>query len=134
MMPSSVTWFRLLRAGLKVIVSLSFGCAGHPPAQKTSAVSEASKPGWIKMIGIAEADGQLKEVYAAMKARAGSRPAVYNRSGDAPNIVKSHSLEPEGLRLAFGISGAIHWSEKSLPWVQREMINTVTSRANNCFY
>jgi hypothetical protein len=103
--------------------------------KKTPAVSEVPKQGWIKMIGIAEADGQLKELYAEMKARAGSRPTVYNTpTGDAANIVKSHSLEPEGLRLAFGISGPIHWSEKSLPWVQREMINTVTSRTNNCFY
>jgi hypothetical protein len=87
------------------------------------------------MIGIAEADGPLKEIYSRMKANSGSRPAAYNTpTGDAANIVKSHSLEPEGLRLAFGISSAIHWSDKSLPWVQREMINTVTSRANNCFY
>lgn len=93
------------------------------------------KPGWIRMIGISEAQGPLKELYAQMKSRSGSRPAVYNTpTGDAPNIVRSHSLEPEGLRLAFGISTAIHWSEKSLPWVQREMLNTVTSRANNCFY
>ncbi|MCI0628140.1 MAG: hypothetical protein L0387_41900 [Acidobacteria bacterium] len=93
------------------------------------------KQGWIQMIGIAEAEGSLKEVYLKMKANMGSRPAVYTSpTGDAPNIVKSHSLEPEGLRLAFGISSAIHWSEKSLPWVKREMINTVTSRANNCFY
>jgi len=95
----------------------------------------SSKQGWIQMIGVREAEGALKEAYVKMKTNMGSRPAVYSTStGDAPNIVKSHSLEPEGLRLAFGISTAIHWSDKSLPWVKREMINTVTSRANNCFY
>lgn len=91
--------------------------------------------GWIRMIGAREAEGALKEVYAAMRANMGSRPAVYSTpNGDAPNIVKSHSLDPEGLRLAFSMSTAIHWSDKSLPWTKREMINTVTSRANNCFY
>jgi hypothetical protein len=96
---------------------------------------KVKKQGWIRMIGVAEAHGQLKEVYDQMKARSGSRPAIYNTpTGDAANIVKSHSLDPEGLRLAFGMSGAIHWGPKSLPWVQREMLNTVTSAANQCFY
>ena len=91
--------------------------------------------GWIRMIGAREAEGSLKQVYTAMRTNMGSRPSVYSTpTGDAPNIVKSHSLEPEGLRLAFSISTAIHWSDKSLPWTKREMINTVTSRANNCFY
>ncbi len=99
-------------------------------------VSDSSlKQAWIQMIGTHEAEGALKDVYFKMRANMGSRPAVYSApNGDAPNIVKSHSLEPEGLRLAFGISTAIHWSDKSLPWAKREMINTVTSRANNCFY
>ena len=93
------------------------------------------KQGWIQMLGVHEAEGALREVYAQMRANMGSRPSVYSTpTGDAPNIVKSHSLEPEGLRLAFSISTAIHWSDKSLPWAKREMINTVTSRANNCFY
>ena len=135
MMPSAGRRCPLFIAGLEVIVAMSVGCASRPPAEKTSTIGDAPKQGWIKMIGIAEAEGQLKETYAAMRAKAGSRPAVYNTpNGDAANIVKSHSLEPEGLRLAFGISGPIHWSKKSLPWVQREMINTVTSRTNNCFY
>lgn len=133
--PSSGIPASLFKAGLHVTLAFSFACGRHPPAEKTSAVNEVSKAGWIKMIGVAEADGQLKEIYSGMKAKAGSRPAVYNSpTGDAANIVKSHSLEPEGLRLAFGISGPIHWSDKSLPWTQREMINTVTSRTNNCFY
>jgi Carboxymuconolactone decarboxylase family len=100
-----------------------------------SASDRPPEQGWIRMIGAREAEGALKEVYTTMRANMSSRPGVYNTpSGDAPNIVKSHSLEPEGLRLAFSISTAIHWSDKSLPWTKREMINTVTSRANNCFY
>ena len=103
--------------------------------EERTASDGPSKEGWIQMIGVREAEGPLKEAYVKMKTNMGSRPAVYSTpTGDAPNIVKSHSLEPEGLRLAFGISTAIHWSDKSLPWAKREMINTVTSRANNCFY
>ena len=103
---------------------------------KNRSISGGSlEQGWIRMIGAREAEGDLKAVYATMRTTMGSRPAVYSTpTGDAPNIVKSHSLEPEGLRLAFSISTAIHWSDKSLPWIKREMINTVTSRANNCFY
>jgi hypothetical protein len=94
---------------------------------------QKERQGWIKMIGIDEADGPLKEFYMEMKG--GWRPAVYAPpTGDAANIVKAHSLDPEGMRLAFAMSRTIQWSEKSLPWVTREMLNTVTSNANNCFY
>jgi hypothetical protein len=124
-----------LQAVVIVLLEMSLSCGGKPLMEKALPTGEQRKQGWIRMIGIAEADGALKEMYARMKAGSASRPAVYRTpSGDAANIVKSHSLEPEGLRLAFGISSAIHWSERSLPWVQREMINTVTSRVNNCFY
>ena len=87
------------------------------------------------MIGIAQAEGELKALYEAMKSHPGARPSVYDSpSGDAANIVKAHSLDPEGLRLTFSCSSAIHWSPYSLPWEKREMINTVTSGANNCYY
>jgi len=87
------------------------------------------------MVGMAEAEGQLKGLYEGMSSRGGSRPSVYNApTGDAANIVRAHSLDPEGLRLAFSCSSAIHWSSYSLPWEKREMINTVTSRVNNCYY
>ena len=104
-------------------------------SQRRKSMSEVEKPGWIRMIGTAEAEGPLKQIYARMRTSSGSRPAVYQPpSGDVANIVKCHSLEPEGLRLAFGMSAAVHWGPKSLPWAQREMLNTVTSAANNCFY
>lgn len=95
----------------------------------------ATEPdGWIRMIGVKEAEGALREAYARLRAGT-SRPPVYNTpTGDAPNIIRCHSLDPEGMRLAFSMSGAIHWSSRSLPWAKREMLNTVTSGANNCFY
>jgi hypothetical protein len=92
---------------------------------------------WLPMIGTREAlarGGELAEAYMRVRPM-GSRPAVYSPpSGDAANIVRCHSLDPQGLALAFGLSTAIHWSPSSLPWATREMINTVTSHSNNCFY
>ncbi len=103
--------------------------------QRRESFNEFEKQGWIRMIGSIEAEGALKQIYARMRSASGARPAVYQPpSGDVANIVKSHSLEPEGLRLAFGMSAAIHWGAKSLPWARREMLNTVTSAANSCFY
>jgi len=103
--------------------------------KRKSHVTEAENQSWIRMIGAAEAEGALKEIYTRMRSNSGTRPAVYQPpTGDAANIVKSHSLEPEGLRLAFGMSTAIHWGPCSLPWAKREMLNTVTSAANNCYY
>lgn len=87
------------------------------------------------MIGVPEAGGALREAYEVLRERGASRPAVYETpTGDAPNIVKCHSLDPRGLQLAFDMSAAIHWGPLSLPWVKREMLNTVTSAANDCFY
>ena len=92
----------------------------------------------MRVSGIPEAiaeGGELAHVYAGLRAAAANRPAVYSSpTGDAPNIVRCHGLDPEGLRLAFSLSGALHWSEDALPWRLRELINTVTSRANDCFY
>jgi hypothetical protein len=121
---------------IPAVVAILFPhCGGSKKMEQTVSSPSAGKQGWIKMIGVAEAEGPLKELYSQMKAKSGSRPAVYNApTGDAANIVKSHSLDPEGMRLAFGMSGAIHWGPKSLPWAKREMLNTVTSATNNCFY
>lgn len=98
-------------------------------------MSVDSGQAWIRMIGAAEAEGPLKDAYSALKAGSGHRPAVYTpESGDVPNIVRCHSLDPTALGLAFGMSAAVHWSPLSLDWVERELVNTVTSQANGCFY
>src|SRR5262245_28506188 len=91
--------------------------------------------GWIEMIGKAGAEGPLLEAYTALARRGSARPAVYETaSGEVPNIIRAHSLDPTGLELTFSLSAAIHWGPLSLPWAEREMLNTVTSAANGCFY
>jgi len=98
-------------------------------------MSQSHQPAWIKTIGAREAEGPLRAAYEAMKAGAASRPVVYSpSSGDVPNIIRCHSLDPEGLRLAFAASAAVHWSPGALDWAEREMVNTVVSQANKCRY
>ena len=75
-----------------------------------------SKPGaWILTIGRDKAAGPLAEIYAAMKAGAGSRPAVYDPpTGEVANIVLCHSLDPEGLRPHIA-----NWDEVAEMLIQR---------------
>jgi hypothetical protein len=114
--------------------------APAPPSEDGRSVgrNDSAREAWVRTVGIDEAmaeNGELARVYAGLKAGAKGRPAVYTTPhGDAPNIIRCHGLDPEGMRLAFSLSGAIHWGEGALPWRLREMINTVTSRANDCFY
>lgn len=86
---------------------------------------------YLRMIGKQEADGDLLEAYSAMAAR--PMPSVYLPDhGDAPGIIRAHSLDPELLRRAFAVSGS--FSDDALPWQTRELVNSVTSRENECFY
>ncbi len=103
--------------------------------------SDAPANAFVRMIGFAEAErggpelAPLLDTYRKMRAAMTSRPSAYSTpGGDAPNIVRCHSLDPEAMRLAFSLSSALHWGPHGLPWSLREMINTVTSGANFCFY
>jgi alkylhydroperoxidase family enzyme len=83
------------------------------------------------MISKHEATGDLLAAYLAMAAR--PMPSVYLPShGDAPGIIRAHSLDPELLRRTFAVSGAL--SNDALAWSSRELVNSVTSRENECFY
>jgi len=84
------------------------------------------------MIGAREARGELAETYQAMAAR--SIPDVYRPPhGDAPGIVRAHSLDPALMRVTFALSGALH-DDATLSWPRRELINAFTSSVNQCFY
>jgi alkylhydroperoxidase family enzyme len=86
---------------------------------------------YLQMIGKHEAAGDLLDAYSAMAAR--PMPSVYVPAhGDAAGIIRAHSLDPELLRRAFAVSGA--FSNDTLPWHTRELVNSVTSRENECFY
>jgi len=86
---------------------------------------------WLKTISRGQAVGPLAEVYAAMAAR--PTPPVYQPShDDAPGIIRAHSLDPELMRRTFGMSGSLH--RAALGWADRELLSSVTSRTNECFY
>ncbi len=86
---------------------------------------------YLRIIGKHEADGDLLDAYQAMAAR--PMPSAYlPQHGDAPGIIRAHSLDSELLRRTFAVSGAL--SNDSLPWHSRELVNSVTSRENECFY
>jgi hypothetical protein len=86
---------------------------------------------WLATISRDEADGPLAEVYTAMAARP-IPPAYRPPHGDAPGIIRAHSLDPELLRLTFATSGTLHAG--ALAWPERELLSSVTSRTNQCFY
>ena len=86
---------------------------------------------WLETISRAQATGALAEAYAAMENR--PMPPVYLPShGDAAGIIRAHSLDPELLRKTFSVSGALAASR--LPWPDRELLASVASRTNQCFY
>jgi hypothetical protein len=86
---------------------------------------------WLRTISRGEAAGALAEAYLAMAAR--PIPAAYRPPHeDAPGIIRAHSLDPQLLQLTFGVSGALHGV--TLDWPERELLSSVTSRTNECFY
>jgi alkylhydroperoxidase family enzyme len=86
---------------------------------------------WLGTISQAQATGTLAEAYAAMDNR--PMPAVYHPAhGDAAGIIRAHSLDPELLRRTFSVSGAL--AVTRLPWPDRELLASATSRTNQCFY
>jgi hypothetical protein len=86
---------------------------------------------WLATIPRAEAVGALAETYAAMAAR--PIPDAYRPPhDDAPGIIRAHSLDAELMRRTFAVSGSLHRSV--LGWADRELISSVTSRTNQCFY
>jgi alkylhydroperoxidase family enzyme len=86
---------------------------------------------WLEIIPGRDAVGELAQTYAAMAAR--PVPDAYRPPhGDAPGIIRAHSLDPKLMRLTFAISGALHAT--TLNWAERELISSVTSRTNQCFY
>jgi len=87
---------------------------------------------YIRTIGAHEAEGELLEAYRAMAAR--PMPSVYKAPhGDAPGILRAHSLDARLVRLTFALSGSLA-TDATLSWPRRELINAVTSRQNGCFY
>ena len=94
---------------------------------------------WIKTIPPAEAEPHLRQCYEQVYALyppeyAVEVPAVQSPEGGSDSIVASHSLIPEALRHALSTFGVLLSPELPLSRRQHEMIATVVSALNRCFY
>ncbi|MGB0035984.1 MAG: carboxymuconolactone decarboxylase family protein [Candidatus Acidiferrales bacterium] len=79
---------------------------------------------WIKTIAPRDAKGRLKKIY----------DAAIKRAGRIFNIVSVQSLNPPVLDASLAVYMAAMFGPSPLSRAQREMLATVTSWANNCFY
>ena len=79
---------------------------------------------WIRVIGEADADGGLAELYERL-----AGPA-----GQVDNILKIHSLNPPSLKGHFDYYRTLMRGRSPLSRAQREMIGVAVSAANRCHY
>jgi alkylhydroperoxidase family enzyme len=79
---------------------------------------------WIKMIEPEEASGELKEEY----------DRAVRRAGKVFNILILQSLNPPVLHASMEIYLATMYGPSGLTRAEREMLGTVVSWANDCFY
>jgi len=78
----------------------------------------------IRLIDVEEADGDLREEY----------DAAIGRAGKVFNILKAMSLNPAVLRASMELYKAIMFGESGLSRRERELLATVTSAQQDCFY
>jgi hypothetical protein len=91
---------------------------------------------WIRTVPYSEASGKLIQ---AMEDQRALYPVEYATpvfpTNDGPSgIVASHTLIPEALYHSFATFGALMSPELPLTRRQHEMITTVVSVTNRCFY
>lgn len=79
---------------------------------------------WVKMIEPGEATGELKAEY----------DKAIRRAGKVFNILKVQSLNAATLRASMELYLATMYSSSGLSRAEREMLATVVSWLNRCFY
>ena len=94
---------------------------------------------WIKTVQPADAPQPLKScyesVYALYPPEYGTEVTAVQRSdGSADSIVAAHSLIPQALRHALSAYGVLLSADLPLQRRHHEMIATVVSALNRCFY
>ena len=76
--------------------------------------------------------GQLRAVYDKMRER--PMPPIYKPAhGGVPGIITAHSLDPLLIGKVFATSTTLNGAGP-LSWPERELVNAITSRLNQCFY
>ena len=94
---------------------------------------------WIPTIPFPQSQGELQkayqDVYALYPPEYGIEVDTIKRpDGTADSIVAAHSLIPQALRHSMSAYGALLAPELPLSRSQHEMIATVVSSLNGCFY
>ncbi|HYL98342.1 MAG TPA: hypothetical protein VEZ90_05255 [Blastocatellia bacterium] len=88
---------------------------------------------WIDVIPLDQATGELKELIDKQRGLYPPEYATPVRSLDE-RIVSSHSLIPQALYHAFSTFGALMSPDLPLERRQHEMIATMVSVTNRCYY
>lgn len=91
---------------------------------------------WIKTIPFAEADEDLRKVLNELR---GTYPSEYAAStaaqtGTEESIIESHTLIPQAMYHAFAEFSVLMSPDLPLERRQHEMIATMVSATNDCFY
>ena len=91
---------------------------------------------WIKTIPFDEADEKLQKILTETRRTYPPEYATPAPKASALNesIVDSHTLIPEALRHAFLTFSALMAPDLPLERRQHEMIATIVSATNDCFY
>lgn len=94
---------------------------------------------WVPTIPPAAADAPLRELYDQLyrlypQEYAGEVPAVTRPDGSADSVVASHSLLPRVMYHIFAAYGELLQPDLPLTRRQHEMIATLVSTLNRCFY
>lgn len=88
---------------------------------------------WIRTIPMEEADEPLRKMIEAQRAMYPIEYAVPVAPG-GDSIVTSHTLMPDALFHVFCAFGAMMSPDLPLSRAQHEMIATMVSATNDCFY
>lgn len=91
---------------------------------------------WIKTIPLSEANQQLLHALESQRSLYPQQYAspVFKTDDGVSGIVGSHSLIPDALYHAFSTFGVLMSPELPLTRRQHEMITTMVSVTNRCFY
>lgn len=94
---------------------------------------------WITHTPAQDAEGELKKAYERIYTLYPAEyrdevPAVTKPDGSADSVVSSHSLLPEVMEHIFSAYGRLLDDRLPLSRRQHEMIATLVSSLNRCFY
>ena len=95
---------------------------------------------WIRTIPPDHADPHLRAAYVETRAmypaeyQGPAVPSLVREDGTSESVVASHSLIPDAMRHAFATLAALLRPDLPLTRRQHEMIATVVSATNACFY